>query len=78
LERILSLSRKWNDLESFEAFYTELAALKEAGDEQADRHLTAYRPWGSYTILEEGLFLQDQEDHRPAREKAQLPAPPPP
>jgi len=35
-----------------------VAALKEAGDERADRHLTAYRPWGSYTILEEGLFYK--------------------
>ncbi|MCL6448082.1 MAG: mannose-1-phosphate guanylyltransferase/mannose-6-phosphate isomerase [Armatimonadetes bacterium] len=35
-----------------------VAALKEAGDERADIHLTAYRPWGSYTILEEGFFYK--------------------
>jgi mannose-1-phosphate guanylyltransferase/mannose-6-phosphate isomerase len=28
--------------------------LKEAGDERADIHLTVYRPWGSYTGLEQG------------------------
>lgn len=32
--------------------------LKEAGDARADFHLTTYRPWGSYTILEEGLFYK--------------------
>jgi len=35
-----------------------VAALKETGDSRADFHLTAYRPWGSYTILEEGLFYK--------------------
>ncbi|MEW6426033.1 MAG: mannose-1-phosphate guanylyltransferase/mannose-6-phosphate isomerase [Bacillota bacterium] len=35
-----------------------VAALKEAGDARADLHLTAYRPWGSYTILEEGFFYK--------------------
>lgn len=28
--------------------------LKDAGDERADVHLTVYRPWGSYTGLEQG------------------------
>lgn len=29
--------------------------LKEKNDERADIHVTAYRPWGSYTVLEEGI-----------------------
>ena len=29
-------------------------ALKELGDERVMVHRTAYRPWGSYTVLEEG------------------------
>ncbi|WP_297495925.1 mannose-1-phosphate guanylyltransferase/mannose-6-phosphate isomerase [Thermococcus sp.] len=29
-------------------------ALKELGDERVVVHRTAYRPWGSYTVLEEG------------------------
>ena len=29
--------------------------LKEKNDERADIHVTAYRPWGSYTVLEEGV-----------------------
>jgi mannose-1-phosphate guanylyltransferase/mannose-6-phosphate isomerase len=29
--------------------------LKEAGRSEAEEHLTCYRPWGSYTVLEEGL-----------------------
>lgn len=32
--------------------------LKATGDSRADYHLTTYRPWGSYTILEEGLFYK--------------------
>ena len=32
--------------------------LKAQNDPRADYHLTAYRPWGSYTILEEGLFYK--------------------
>ena len=32
--------------------------LKDARDPRADFHLTTYRPWGSYTILEEGLFYK--------------------
>ncbi|ABO49927.1 mannose-6-phosphate isomerase, type 2 [Desulforamulus reducens MI-1] len=32
--------------------------LKELNDPRADYHLTAYRPWGSYTILEEGFFYK--------------------
>jgi mannose-1-phosphate guanylyltransferase/mannose-6-phosphate isomerase len=32
--------------------------LKEINDSRADYHLTAYRPWGSYTILEEGLYYK--------------------
>lgn len=32
--------------------------LKATGDPRADYHLTTYRPWGSYTILEEGLFYK--------------------
>jgi mannose-1-phosphate guanylyltransferase/mannose-6-phosphate isomerase len=28
--------------------------LKESGRKEAQEHLTVYRPWGSYTILEEG------------------------
>ncbi|MBE0523135.1 MAG: mannose-1-phosphate guanylyltransferase/mannose-6-phosphate isomerase [Methanosarcinales archaeon] len=29
-----------------------VSRLKEQGDERADIHQTAYRPWGSYTVLE--------------------------
>ena len=29
--------------------------LKEANRKEATEHVTSYRPWGSYTILEEGL-----------------------
>ncbi len=29
-------------------------ALKERGDERAEHHITVYRPWGSFTVLEEG------------------------
>jgi len=32
--------------------------LKLNNDPRADFHLTTYRPWGSYTILEEGLFYK--------------------
>lgn len=32
--------------------------LKEKNDPRADFHLTTYRPWGSYTILEEGFFYK--------------------
>ncbi|MFA7466948.1 MAG: mannose-1-phosphate guanylyltransferase/mannose-6-phosphate isomerase [Desulfotomaculaceae bacterium] len=32
--------------------------LKASNDTRADFHLTTYRPWGSYTILEEGLFYK--------------------
>lgn len=32
--------------------------LKAGNNPRADFHLTAYRPWGSYTILEEGLFYK--------------------
>ncbi|RYD01277.1 hypothetical protein N752_30235 [Desulforamulus aquiferis] len=32
--------------------------LKSSGDPRVDNHLTTYRPWGSYTILEEGLFYK--------------------
>lgn len=32
--------------------------LKTLNDPKADFHLTTYRPWGSYTILEEGLFYK--------------------
>ena len=32
--------------------------LKEINDSRADYHLTTYRPWGSYTILEEGFFYK--------------------
>lgn len=31
------------------------AILKERGDHRAEYHTTCYRPWGSYTVLEEGL-----------------------
>lgn len=30
-----------------------VASLRERHDQRADLHVTAYRPWGSYTILEE-------------------------
>lgn len=33
-------------------------SLKQRKDSRADYHVTAYRPWGSYTILEEGLFYK--------------------
>jgi len=32
--------------------------LKERGDKRADVHRTIYRPWGSFTILEEGPFYK--------------------
>lgn len=32
--------------------------LKSTNDPKADYHLTTYRPWGSYTILEEGFFIR--------------------
>jgi len=32
--------------------------LKERNDPRADRHLTEYRPWGSYTILENSGFYK--------------------
>ncbi|HQA80603.1 MAG TPA: cupin domain-containing protein, partial [Methanoregulaceae archaeon] len=31
-----------------------VALLKQKGDPRADSHLTEYRPWGSYTRLEDG------------------------
>jgi mannose-1-phosphate guanylyltransferase/mannose-6-phosphate isomerase len=35
-----------------------VSKLKANNDPRADYHLTTYRPWGSYTILEEGLFYK--------------------
>ena len=32
--------------------------LKERGDKRADVHRTIYRPWGSFTVLEEGQFYK--------------------
>lgn len=32
--------------------------LKSENDPRVDYHVTAYRPWGSYTVLEEGLFYK--------------------
>lgn len=32
--------------------------LKDNADPRVDMHLTTYRPWGSFTILEEGLFYK--------------------
>lgn len=32
--------------------------LKERGDKRVEVHRTAYRPWGSYTVLEEGDFYR--------------------
>jgi mannose-1-phosphate guanylyltransferase/mannose-6-phosphate isomerase len=32
--------------------------LKESNNSRVDMHLTTYRPWGSVTILEEGLFYK--------------------
>ena len=32
--------------------------LKDNDDSRVDMHLTTYRPWGSFTILEEGLFYK--------------------
>jgi len=32
--------------------------LKESGDNRVDWHITVYRPWGSYTTLEEGIFYK--------------------
>lgn len=29
--------------------------LKDRGDDRAEYHTTCYRPWGSYTVLEEGI-----------------------
>jgi len=35
-----------------------VGTLRERGDSKADYHLTKYRPWGSYTILEVGEFYK--------------------
>lgn len=35
-----------------------VAILKAAEDSRADSHLTTYRPWGTYTLLEEGPFYK--------------------
>ena len=32
--------------------------LKDRNDPIAEHHLTTFRPWGSYTILEEGIFYK--------------------
>jgi mannose-1-phosphate guanylyltransferase/mannose-6-phosphate isomerase len=32
--------------------------LKERGDERAEIHKTVYRPWGSYTVFEEGALYK--------------------
>jgi len=32
--------------------------LKAANDPRADYHVTCYRPWGSFTVLEEGMFYK--------------------
>jgi mannose-1-phosphate guanylyltransferase/mannose-6-phosphate isomerase len=32
--------------------------LKQRKDHRTDEHVTTYRPWGSYTILEEGFFYK--------------------
>ncbi len=32
--------------------------LKERGDKRAEVHRTIYRPWGSFTVLEEGQFYK--------------------
>lgn len=32
--------------------------LKAADDPWADYHVTCYRPWGSFTVLEEGMFYK--------------------
>ncbi len=32
--------------------------LKKANDKRTDYHLTEYRPWGSFTLLEEGRFYK--------------------
>jgi mannose-1-phosphate guanylyltransferase/mannose-6-phosphate isomerase len=32
--------------------------LKERSDERAEFHRTVYRPWGSFTVLEEGQFYK--------------------
>jgi mannose-1-phosphate guanylyltransferase/mannose-6-phosphate isomerase len=33
-------------------------SLKKKRDPRADYHVTAYRPWGSFTVLEEGQFYK--------------------
>jgi mannose-1-phosphate guanylyltransferase/mannose-6-phosphate isomerase len=35
-----------------------VAELKRNKDSRGDLHLTEYRPWGSFTILEEGSFYK--------------------
>lgn len=35
-----------------------VSRLKQKQDHRVDEHLTTYRPWGAYTILEEGLFYK--------------------
>jgi mannose-1-phosphate guanylyltransferase/mannose-6-phosphate isomerase len=35
-----------------------VSALKARNDHRADVHLTEYRPWGSFTVLENGLFYK--------------------
>lgn len=37
---------------------TIVEKLKNRNDHRIDDHVTTYRPWGSYTILEEGLFYK--------------------
>jgi mannose-1-phosphate guanylyltransferase/mannose-6-phosphate isomerase len=35
-----------------------VAKLKAEGDSRADYHVTCYRPWGSFTVLEQGIFYK--------------------
>ena len=35
-----------------------VAALKEQGSQLVESHVTVYRPWGNYTVLEEGKFYK--------------------
>ena len=35
-----------------------VAALKDQGSQLVESHVTVYRPWGNYTVLEEGEFYK--------------------
>jgi mannose-1-phosphate guanylyltransferase/mannose-6-phosphate isomerase len=46
------------DKNSTQSVKEAVSALKSRNDSRADVHLTEYRPWGSFTILENGQFYK--------------------